>query len=115
MEAAQKKTTKKELTEKVIAHWERMIEWAKKQPSNNNASILEMEDSINESWRGAYCNYCIKYHSSQSENCTKCPIMLKYNKKCEDIGWAKAAFSKNWKQWIVNAGSFLEKLKQLRN
>ena len=48
--------------ENVLAHWDRMIAWVKKQPEKRRISFVEMKCAIGETFGDHDCVYCAKYH-----------------------------------------------------
>lgn len=104
--------TKKQATTKVIAHWERMIEWAGKQDKMGTVNSDVMFDEISETWFDEDCNFC-ELHIIKIGSCKKCPIILKYKMQCGKVGWEKANDSETWGEWTKNAKKFLIKLKQI--
>jgi len=104
--------TEKQAIKKTIAHWERMIKWAKKQNHYNFVNKNEMMNEIGECWDSRYCDLCIKYNKNR---CAKCPLKRKYG-GCimrTDNLWFSVATSRIWDEWIDNAKDFLKQLKSL--
>jgi len=111
-------TTKQE----AIAHYERMIKWAKTQPPGNRIrykhSVSIMFVAIGEDWYGKNCVYCQKYikYSSSSTN-KPCPLTSYVIPYCDDKSccnglWIKMNNSTTWKEWIINAEKVLEYIKE---
>ena len=111
--------SKKEAISRTIAHWEKMIKWAKKQPEHYLTSIGAIHNGINQTWYGDYCPLCDKYYkgSKTKLTCKKCPLKIKYGKcgrsKIRNK-WHNVSFSYNWKDWVENAEVFLAQLKRLK-
>lgn len=102
--------TRKQAIEESIKHWERMIEWAEKQPKQDKVSFLRMEDELDESWSGDFCALCKGY-------CATCPLRKKYgycNIKNPKNAWGKVYSSKTWSEWLKHAKVMLRQLKSLR-
>ena len=106
--------TKKQAIEKSIKHWERMIEWVKKQPSTNRVNYGKMEKDIKEWWNSKDCSLCKKYYES-SYDCEECPLTIKY-KKCTsfDSIYKKIDNSNTWAEWLKHAKIMLRQLRSLR-
>lgn len=97
------------LYKKVVAHWERMIKWAKEQPKGEDVNSNKMFEAIKETRAGIYCVFCRKYHSSK---CKLCPIEIELG-GCFDIGYNEVGDSHTWGSWVRNAEIFLNNIKKL--
>lgn len=79
-----------------LAHYDRMIAWAKKQDLKESPNMDIMYLKLGETWGGKYCNYCEKYIK-----CLKCPLG-KYGSCC-DFLYSEMNISITWKEWVINA------------
>ena len=61
------------LKQKALAHYDRMIEWAKKQPKKNKCDRVNMYYHISETWSGSHCPYRQKM-SEKDLNCSYCRL-----------------------------------------
>lgn len=89
-----------ELQEKAIAHYDRMIAWAKTRPEKGIKAFMQMRLTIGEEWGGGYCPYCNTYHISLG-NCGACPLGDDDN--CCGGLWWKLNAAETWGEWIVAA------------
>ena len=67
----------KKIKKEAIAHYERMIEYAKGQEPKDIADGFEMFVSINGCWRGECCPYCEEFFDGLDDGeyeCLKCPL-----------------------------------------
>jgi len=105
--------TKKQAIKKAIAHWERMIRWAKKQNKKEFPSLFSMSNDIKEAWKGKDCELC-KQFQNKADGCSNCPLYKKYN-NCNTVHnlWFAVSFSRTWKEWVKNAKKFLKQIESL--
>jgi len=106
--------TEAEAIKDSIAHWERMIAWAKKQPKKDAPSGEVMETAIGEHWGNKYCALCKEYLGIGT--CRDCPLAKKYG-ECGSYSynnaWYFVAGSRMWGEWLKNAERMLEQLRSL--
>ena len=113
-----------------IAHYERMIAWAKAHINltvNLTFNVFEMEKAIGERAHSRDCSYCNRFQDTcryegdfHIQPCSSCPL---HNGKhdwatssyCCNGLWLELNRSTSWKQWIVNAEAVLEYIKQYGN
>lgn len=117
------KTTMKALKE-TIAHWERMIAWARARTNYYITSIpplceFEMFEAIKESWYSDSCPLCALFYYVQNDVCSeKCPIFQAYGEcgeeEATDNLWLNVEDSESWYEWVINAKKFLEQIKDLQ-
>jgi len=102
--------TKKQAIADSIAHWERMVQWAKEQPKEDNTDYLYMFRKIKEGWYGDYCALC-----HYAEICDNCPTTKASHPECNSMRstWKKVSNSKTWGEWVKNAEKMLKLLKSL--
>lgn len=86
-----------------VAHWERMIAWARAQEPDSSYSSYEMQDDIGESPTGSFCALCEVCYDSTTEDetsCEGCPCP-----RCDDFEspWKTARHSPTYKEFVVNA------------
>jgi len=108
------KLTKKEQTAvlKTIAHWTRMIQWAKKQPETGRVSRWRMERKIKESWYADDCDLC-----ALADSCCRHCILWRIpgDKNCATYGspWRTVAAQLTWGPWVRAAMVMKRMLKGL--
>ena len=108
------------LKQKALAHYDRMIEWAKKQPKKNKCDRVNMYYHISETWSGSHCPYCQKM-SEKDLNCSYCRLhadndddncccegawMDMANAEtycCCDGAWMDMANAETWGTWVKRA------------
>lgn len=102
--------TLKEALEDSIAHWERMIEWAKRQPPEKAVKYTEMAYCINEEPNESHCALC-KY---SLEFCNRC-LVLKYDTSCCLLGsiYREAVSPDTWGEWAESAKLMLDLLQTI--
>ena len=90
-----------------IAHYNRMIKWAEKQPKRGRirevssmSRSVSMMAEIGEDWDGYYCSYCINPFN-EIEECINCPI--NENSNCCGGLWEKMNISLTWGTWVKRA------------
>jgi len=96
-----------------IAHWDRMIDWAKKREKRWMVSRGDMCYDVGENWRGEHCPLCVKYKADYV--CGKCPLLEKYG-RCgygRKNLWLKVHLSETWGTWVKNAEKFREQIASL--
>jgi hypothetical protein len=95
--------TLKSIQKKTLAHYDRMIEWAKIQHPSGLVKIRHMKNDLGESWGGDYCEYCNKFYiyieMDASETCSFCPLANSQKYCCNEL-WQKMSLSHTWKTWI---------------
>lgn len=97
------------IKQQTLEHYDRMIEWAEKQPPNNGSFFAEMKESLGESWFGDNCPYCQKNYdknkcelNSIDNNCCNC---------CNGL-WEKMYDTVVWSDWIIAAKKVREYIKE---
>ena len=87
--------TKQQAIRKSIAHWKRMVRWAKKQDPLSITEPTLMAHQLGEIWFCRDCPLCRKYQS-----CTDCPL-----KSCgRGSAWGKVRRgSRTWGTWVQAA------------
>jgi hypothetical protein len=93
---------------KVVAHWEKMIAWAEKQPKHFYCDAYEMLEKLGETWGSEYCEYCKTYIY-----CFECPLGKDYSCGLPESLYDKVSESKTWGEWVENARKFLVILKKV--
>lgn len=93
-----------ELQKKAVAHYDRMIRWAKDQLGDRAADSDEMFREIGEWWGGEDCPYCEAFKNTGA--CTICPLRAPGG-CCAGL-WRWLNRSRNWHDWIIEA----EKVKE---
>jgi len=106
---------KSNLKKEALAHYNRMIKWAKEQNKLDQPSSTLMLTMLEENWQGAFCKYCTTFREQNAAfifNCCEhneygiCPLNINTEKTstyCCDGLWIKMAKSETWEEWIVNA------------
>ncbi|MFA5377412.1 MAG: hypothetical protein WC455_16795 [Dehalococcoidia bacterium] len=90
------------LKQKALAHYDRMIAWAEKQPETRCQDIEEMEDAIGENYDADYCVYC----QSCENTCHVCKLYGKskrYGHHCCGNLWPAMSNTKTWGTWVKRA------------
>ena len=113
------------IKQKTIDHYNRMIEWVKKNIDNpdfatSKPDYYNMKAEIKENWYSDYCPFCKKYHDdTKYPECTNCPLELverdtdgKYTSCCGGL-WDSMAVSKTWDEWIIYAERIVKLLETL--
>lgn len=102
-----------------IAHYERMIAWAAKEPSEAFPErCAEMLSAIGEDWDGKYCPICKTYSDEVVDftynSCSKCPICQKTcREQCKETPWEDMHRANSWKEWLEAARKELDFIKSL--
>jgi len=86
---------KHEVKRKAIAHYNRMIKYAKTRPATKRINRNSMYKAIGECWYDMDCSYCKAY-----KFCNICPL---YIGGCCGGLWCEMANAKNWREWIDRA------------
>lgn len=100
------------LLDESIAHWDRMIRWARTQPQDGKVYDEYMFDEIKERWNADYCSLCLEYYDS----CEGCPLREAGN-YCEDdcSAWRAVCCSAKWDKWVEKAEEMLAVLENIRD
>ena len=95
---------------KAIFHYEKMIEWAKKQNKKLLVIPIEMYNAIGEDWSSYYCSFCHLHNN----DCINCVLGDGKNRDCHCCGglWAKMNEAKNWGEWVKAANKVLKYIKK---
>lgn len=93
--------------DEAIAHWDRMIVWAKKQNPNETAYSFKMWREIDENWSGEYCALCKLFPGA----CSKCPMPVKCSS--DNSVWAEVYSASTWGEWVTAADKMPETLRAL--
>ena len=94
----------KVLQELALAHYHRMLEWAKLQNPNDCISMPKMQRAIHEVWGVTNCCYCSIYRRwtyNNTQSCTTCP--LRSDKGCCDGYWRGMSRAYTWAEWVAGA------------
>ena len=100
----------KRIQKQAIEHYDRMIEWARTQPTGDKPSSDLMGELFKEGY-GAYdCPYCKKYQV----DCILCKLTGKYPEAtyCCNGLYSKMCKSKTWRQWIIRAKKVREYIRE---
>lgn len=88
---------------RAIDHYDRMINWAKKQDLDDVPDLSRMQYWLGEGWRWNSCSYCQVIGS----HCLRCPLdssgPSRFVNCCGDL-WHEMASSYRWRTWIYWAG-----------
>jgi len=93
------------LLNETIAHHERMIEYARKQPPADIPQAVDMRKQIQEDWFSDCCPLC----RAVEDNCDECVLAQEYmrcsptNRSEECSEWNRMAASKTWEEWLIHA------------
>ena len=103
-------TEEKGLTElqiEALAHYDRMIAWARTQPFFAIPDDETMLAGIGEDWHSKDCSFCQKYFNAyMNDRCTLCP--LNDGVVCCGGRWLIMNSAETWGEWIAAA----EKVKE---
>lgn len=91
-----------------LAHYRRMIKWAKKQPKRQPPHREIMRGEIGEEWHGADCVYCVE----EKGKCMFCVLnggAAAFN--CCNGLWYKMATAGSWESWIYYAEKIVQYIK----
>ena len=92
---------------KAIAHYDRMIAWARTQPYDDKPDSSDMFAAIGEYWFGKSCSFCQKYFNAyKNDRCTLCP--LNDGVVCCGGRWLIMNSAETWGDWVRAA----EKVKE---
>ena len=94
---------------KAIAHYKRMIKWAKTQNPRARADIVKMSYELKDCWSSDECVYCEEYIF-----CGECPLASpnwEIEGCCGGL-WDKMDDARTWKTWIKYAEQVLEYIKE---
>jgi hypothetical protein len=107
------KRTIAKIQREAIAHYERMIAWAKTQIGSDISSRVKMGEELNEVWNSEDCPYCKTFAflrikgKKDSHACGWCPLYT-----CCETEWQMLIQTKTWKEWIEQAEKVLEYIKE---
>lgn len=95
-----------------IAHYKRMINWARIRDKKEMTSYYGMSKGLGEVWQGHYCLYCSI--NLNGFRCNKCPLQGKNgdSSTCCDGLWVKMHKSMTWGEWVKNAKKVLKYIKK---
>lgn len=91
------------LKQKALAHYDRMIEWAKKQPKRGHVSKIKMFVEINETWESDYCIYCNSHKGGTCPQCKLYSIPRYDGRHCCDGLWRIMNSAVCWPTWVKRA------------
>jgi len=91
----------KKIKKDALAHYDRMIAWAEKQPPRKSCLGNDMSEQIGENHGPGYCSYCGKNYT----DCQKCELWKPHKKlfECCNGLWQKMHDSKTWGTWVKRA------------
>ncbi len=96
---------------KTIAHYNKMIKWAKKQNPEESTSKELMYVEIKQNWTGLSCFYCSAYYGINDKCFGRCPLSTNEDDYCCDHLWETMDRSRTWREWIENAKKVLDYIK----
>lgn len=105
-----------EIIKRSITHWERMIEWAKKQPPDKLIHWHLLEIDIGEAPTSNDCPLCQKYlkHIFKIYFCLpSCPLKKEFGKCTTKNNKYVQPFGITCEVWAIHADGFLKQLKSL--
>lgn len=100
--------TLKEAVADCIAHWERMIKWARMRKGGSpEIRYFEMKDEIGEHPTSEYCALCKMFFR---DKCAGCPLGT-----CEDTDslYQKVMHTETWGAWVLAAKKLLARLREI--
>lgn len=104
-----------DITQAAIEHYDRMIEWAKKQ---NQLSLCEssiMRDQLGEYYGSISCVFCCVFcEKYEGRGCPKCPLYCKESggNQCCDNLWKEMVESATWEEFIPAAEKVREYIRE---
>ena len=96
-----------EIKQEALAHYDRMIEWAKKQDPRDFVDFVKMLFELGEAWGGEYCSYCFKYFQFAHHDCPLNTPTVKCHHCCNGL-WSEMQNSLYWGDWVINAEAVRE-------
>ncbi|RLC80938.1 MAG: hypothetical protein DRJ03_20790 [Chloroflexi bacterium] len=99
-------------TQQSIDHWERMIEWVKRQDPEGIPSYQRMELEIGEDWYSESCPLC-QCFSLPDVPCKDCPLGDVFgfcNNPAALNAWPNVRWSRTWGEWLEAADVMLLQL-----
>jgi hypothetical protein len=105
------------LKQKALAHYDRMIAWAEKQPKKVIADANVMLEKLGESWHGEFCIYC-KSREDQCFGCLLNPIITRFASRefgqvmCCGGLWREMQVLCTWGTWVKRARAVREYIEQ---
>ncbi len=109
---------KKKIIQYTLNHWNKMIEWVKKQKMTGKPNSEKMYEQIGENWYGEYCPLCrqLRPDKNVSDCIYKCPLGKAFgvcsNNQSKNY-WSKIDKSRTWKTWLSNAIKLRRQIKSL--
>jgi len=94
-----------ELKEQALAHYARMIKWAKRQRADDKPRSGTMHLEIGESWGAKDCAYCASF-----DRCLACPLYTHFG--CCNGLWEAMKAATTWGEWLKCAHKIVEYIKQ---
>ena len=89
-----------------LAHYDRMIAWAKEQKPRDKVSGYKMWDKIGEMWSNDDSSYCKRYGLF----CGSCPLSL--DLRCCNRLYSDMHNSKTWGTWVKRAEKVREYIRE---
>jgi hypothetical protein len=98
-----------------LAHYDRMIAWAEKQPQDKRHSgcsmRCDMRDELGENWTGTHCPMCLANRNRNGNGngnggviCDNCPIKLRTGQdECIETPWEDFWDTNTWGEWLIVA------------
>ena len=92
------------IKQEALAHYDRMIEWAKKQPPKDEPFVGRMLHDLGETYSAKFCVYCNEYKDECLDLCMGCPLSLPESPlACCNGQYRKMCCSDTWAEWVENA------------
>lgn len=88
-----------DIKKQAIAHYDRMIEWAKKQNPDKEQFASDMREELNETYDARSCSYCI----ANKFDCELCKLSgINIGICCNGL-FFKMCLALTWGEWIERA------------
>ncbi len=95
----------KDIFEKTLNHYYKMIGWALTRHENEATDPYIMREILGENWFMNDCPCCMEYYKKEG-SCDNCPLrnyINPYSGNCCTGLWEKMSMSSTWKEWIDKA------------
>jgi len=100
--------------DEVIAHWERMREYAGKQERTAIVNMDEMACDIGEDWLGDSCSLC-ELFVTEDAFCVGCPLD-QIGENCNESHsiWGYVNDAATWGEWLARSEAMTDSLQEAR-
>jgi len=104
------------LLDEAIVHYERMIDFARKQPPTDIPTDFLMWEQMQEDWFSGSCPLC----QAVDRKCQECILAKEYmpcspeDERWSSSEWAKMHTSKTWEEWLIHATALRDIMVKIR-